>query len=120
MVDIPSDADILWPAEKIFDLITDFRGQDRWLTKSSAFHGTHDISENPCVLGTTFREPGPFGVRDGTVTEFKRPAKITFHQPMTMKLHAGILDAVMRHTLAPQGDSTARAARRDARVPLVA
>ena len=31
------------------------------------------------------------GGRHGTVTEFERPAKITFHQPMTMRLHADSL-----------------------------
>jgi hypothetical protein len=88
MIEIPSEADIQCSAESIFDLIIDFRGQDRWLTKSSSFHGTTEISSDPVGLGTTYREPGPFGVRNGTVTELERPTKITFHQPMTMKLHA--------------------------------
>jgi uncharacterized protein YndB with AHSA1/START domain len=78
MIDIPSEADIQYPAEKIFDVIIDFRGQDRWLTKSSAFRGTTEISSHPVALGTTYREPGPFGVRNGTVVECERPAKITF------------------------------------------
>ena len=99
MSEIPPEADIHCPAEKIFDLIIDFRGQDRWLTKSSAFHSTSEISSNPVTLGTTYREPGPFGVRHGTVTEFGRPAEITFHQPMTMRLHAGTVDVTMRCTL---------------------
>jgi hypothetical protein len=41
---IPAEADIRCPAEQIFDLITDFRGQERWLAKSSAFRGTTEIS----------------------------------------------------------------------------
>jgi hypothetical protein len=106
MFEIPSDADIQCSAEKIFDLIIDFRGQDRWLPKSSAFHGTSDVSSNPVTLGTTYREPGPFGVRNGTVTEFDRPTKITFHQPMTMKLNSGIIEVTMRYTLSPRAEST--------------
>jgi hypothetical protein len=47
MIEIPSEADIQCSAEKIFDVIIDFRGQDRWLTESSAFHGTTEISSNP-------------------------------------------------------------------------
>jgi len=105
MVEIPSEADIKCSAEKIFDP-TDFPGQDRWLRKSSAFHGTSEISSNPVTLGTTYREPGPFGVRNGTVTEFERPTKITFHQPMTMKLHAGTVDVAMRYALTPRAEST--------------
>ncbi len=103
---IPSEADIRCPAETIFDLITDFRGQDRWLAKSSAFRGTNEISSDPVALGTTYREPGPFGVRNGTVTEFERPVKITFRQPMTMRLHAGTVDVTLRYTLTPGPGST--------------
>lgn len=78
MIDIPSEADIQCSAEKIFDLIIDFRGQDRWLPPSSAFHGTTEVSADPVTLGTTYREPGPFGVRNGTVTEFERPGRSPF------------------------------------------
>jgi uncharacterized protein YndB with AHSA1/START domain len=106
MTDIVSEADIECPAGKIFDVIADFGGQDRWLARSSAFHGTTAVSSGPVTLGTTYREPGPFGVRNGTVTEFERPAKITFHQPMTMKLHAGTVDVTLRYTLIPQAGLT--------------
>jgi len=106
MTEIPSEADIQCSAEKIFDLIIDFRGQDRWLTKSSAYHGTGEISSNPVTLGTTYREPGPFGVRNGTVKEFERPTKITFHQPMTMKLRSGTVDVTLRYTLTPGAETT--------------
>ena len=106
MTEIPSEADIRGPAEKIFDVIIDFRGQDRWLAPSSAFHGTSEISTNPVTLGTTYREPGPLGVRNGTVTEFERPAKVTFHQPMTLRLHSGTVDVTLRYTLTPGAGST--------------
>ncbi len=105
MIDIPSEADIRCSAEKIFDLIIDFRGQDRWLPPSSAFHGTTEVSADPVTLGTTYREPGPFGVRNGTVTEFERPGKVTFHQPMTMRLHSGTVDVTLRYTLTPNAGS---------------
>jgi uncharacterized protein YndB with AHSA1/START domain len=106
MTDIASQADIQCPAGMIFDLITDFSGQERWLGRSSAFRGTTEVSSDPVALGTTYREPGPFGVRNGTVTEFERPAKITFHQPMTMKLHAGTVDVTLRYALTPQAAFT--------------
>jgi len=35
------------------------------------------------------------------VTEFERPVKITFHQPMTIRLHAGTVDVTLRYTLTP-------------------
>jgi Polyketide cyclase / dehydrase and lipid transport len=106
MTEIPSEADIHCPAEKIFDVIIDFRGQGRWLTQSSAFRGTSEISTDPVTLGTTYREPGPLGVRNGTVTEFERPVKVTFHQPMTLRLHSGIVDVTLRYTLTPGAGPT--------------
>ena len=33
MTEIRVETDMHCPAEKIFNVITDFRGQDRWLTK---------------------------------------------------------------------------------------
>jgi uncharacterized protein YndB with AHSA1/START domain len=76
------------------------------LRKSSSYRGTKDPSSNPVTLGTTYREPGPFGMRNGTVTEFEPPTKIAFHQPMTMKLHTGTVDVLTRYTLTPQAGST--------------
>jgi uncharacterized protein YndB with AHSA1/START domain len=105
-IDIPCEADIQCSANTIFDLIVDFGGQQRWLGKSSSFRGTHDISSDPVVLGTTYREPGPFGVRNGEVVEFERPTSVAFHQPMTGRFHAGTIDVLMRYTLTPRGDST--------------
>ncbi|HTU96154.1 MAG TPA: SRPBCC family protein [Solirubrobacteraceae bacterium] len=105
-IDLPCDADIRCRAETIFDLIVDLRHQDRWLGKSSSFRGTNEISPGPVALGTTYREPGPFGVRNGTVTEFERPTRLAFHQPMTMRLHAGTVDILMRYVLTPAAEST--------------
>jgi hypothetical protein len=103
-VELPSEADIHCPAETIFDLIVDFDGQERWLSKSSAFRGTKSASANPAVLGTTYREPGPLGVRNGTVIAYERPTKVTFHQPMTIKFGLGVVDIMLRYRLTA-GDS---------------
>ena len=106
MVELPCEAEIGCSAETIFDLIVDFGGQERWLGRSSAFRGTHGISSDPVVLGTTYREPGPLGVRNGTVTEFERPTRVSFHQPMTGRFHTGTIDVLMRYTLTPGAAST--------------
>ncbi|HET7421159.1 MAG TPA: SRPBCC family protein [Candidatus Dormibacteraeota bacterium] len=105
-VEFPSEADVTCSAGRVFDLIIDFDGYSRWLTTSSAYHGTHEISANPVTLGTTYREPGPLGVRNGEVTEFERPVRVGFHQPMTMKYGAGVIDVTVRYTLRPNGDGT--------------
>ena len=106
MIELPSKADIHCRVETVFDLIIDFRHQDRWLGSSRSYRGTTDVSTNPVELGTTYRELEPLGVRTGTVTEFERPTKVTFHQPMTLRLHAGVLDATVRYTLVADGETT--------------
>jgi Polyketide cyclase / dehydrase and lipid transport len=105
VVEIPIEAEIRGRAEGIFDVITDLHGQDRWLARSAAFKGTFDVSDNPVRLGSTYREPTPQGVRSGKVTEFDRPAKITFHQPMSLRPF-GRIDIVQRYTLDPLGETT--------------
>jgi len=106
MIEMTFEADVQSSAEKIFDVITDLRGYDRWLEPSASFRGTTDISSNPVTLGATYREEEPRGVRNGTVTEFERPTRITFHQPMTMRFRLGTIDIVLRNTLSPQGEVT--------------
>jgi uncharacterized protein YndB with AHSA1/START domain len=111
MIEIPSEAHVQRSAETIFDLIVDFRGQDRWLTKSSVFRGTTEISSDPVSLGTTYRESGPPGVRNGTVTQLERPTKLTCHQPLAMRLHVGTVDATLRYTLTPTGPESTHVKR---------
>jgi uncharacterized protein YndB with AHSA1/START domain len=106
MTELKLEADISCPAGKVFDLITDLAGQDRWLAPSSSFRGTTVLTPGPVALGTRYRESEPFGVRNGSVTEFERPAKVTFHQPMTIRLHAGTIDVTVRYTLTPNAGST--------------
>lgn len=106
MTELKLEADIGCPAEKVFDLITDLGGQNRWLAPSSSFRGTVVLTPGPVALGTKYRESEPFGVRNGTVTQFDRPAKVTFHQPMTIKLHAGTIDVTVRYTLTSAAGQT--------------
>jgi uncharacterized protein YndB with AHSA1/START domain len=106
VIDIRAEAHIRCPAETIFDVIIDFRGQEQWLPRSSAFRGTTEISSDPVTLGTTYHEPGPFGARNGIVTEFDRPARVTFHQPMAIRLHGGTVDVTLRYLLVPGTGAT--------------
>ena len=106
MTEFTLEADIGAPAETIFDLITDLGGQDRWLARSSSFRGTTLLTDGPVALGTRYRESDPFGIRNGTVTEFERPVKVIFRQPMSLRLHAGTIDVTVAYTLTPAGRST--------------
>ena len=100
MTQIHQEAEIEAPAEKIFAAIVDLRGYDRWLERSEVFEGITDISSDPVALGTTWSEPGPNGVRRGTVTDFEAPTRVTFHQPMTMSPRLlGIMDITVVITL---------------------
>jgi hypothetical protein len=59
------------------------------------------FSEGPIGVGTTYVEPGPFGVRHGqVVTEFVPPARLSFEQPMSLKPKAfGVIGIQLFHTL---------------------
>ncbi|HEX4107552.1 MAG TPA: SRPBCC family protein [Solirubrobacteraceae bacterium] len=115
-IEIAAEQVIACSAERIFEVIVDLRGQDRWLSRSSSYRGTAEISANPATLGTTYREPGPLGVRNGTVTELEHPAAVTFHQPMMFRFGLGTADVLMRYALVPEGGSTR--VRRTVRVTL--
>src|SRR5690242_17239402 len=101
-----SEADVRCSAERVFDTVLDFEGQERWLGKSSAYRGTTAVSSNPAVLGTTYREPSPIGVRNGTVTERERPTRTTFHQPLPLQLGLATTDGPVHLTLTARGDVT--------------
>ncbi len=104
MADIASEENVRCRVERIFDVISDLGGQDRWLAKPVAFRGITDISPDS-VEFTTFCELGPLGVRQGTVvTEYDRPSKITFCEPMSLR--AGKIDITVCYTLTPSDGST--------------
>ena len=102
MLQIRQETEIDAAAEKIFAAIVDLRGYERWLGRSEVFEGITDISSDPIALGTTWAEPGPNGVRHGTVTEFEASTRVTFHQPMTMSPRLlGVIDITVSLTLTP-------------------
>ena len=107
MPELTQERTIQAPAEKVFDAIVDLRAYNDWLTPSSSYPGTTEISSDPVALGTTYVESGPKGVRRGEVTEFDRPTRVTFHQPMSLKPgFLGSLDIDVRYALTPAGEST--------------
>jgi uncharacterized protein YndB with AHSA1/START domain len=106
MIESHHEIDIQCTADKIFDVIVDLRGYDRWLTPSTAYAGTTEVSSDPITAGTTYVEAGPNGVRHGTITELQPPTRVTFHQPMTMKPRPlGIIDIHVRYALTPTAGS---------------
>ena len=90
---------------KIFDVITDFRRQDRWLTEEREVPQYRRRILQPGDPGDDLPRASTARVRP-TVTEFERPTKITFHQPMAMALHSGTVDVTVRYMLAPTAQST--------------
>jgi len=98
------EAEIEASAERVFALLANLRGYDLWLPRSRAWRGTSHISPGPIRLGTTYVEPGGFGVRHGRVTEFDPPTRIGFEQPMTSRRRVlGVIGIRLAHTLTPEG-----------------
>ena len=106
MIGLRFETDIQASAEQVFSLLVDLRNYDLWLPRSSAFHGTMDISEGPIDVGTTYIEPGPLGTRHGIVTRLVRPTCLDFEQPMTLRPKAlGVIGIRLFHTLTPAANS---------------
>ncbi len=106
MIELRFEADIHASAERVFSLLIDLRNYDRWLPRSSAFHGTTKISDGPIKVGTRYVEPGPLGTRHGVVTGAVRPTLLTFEQPMTLRPRVlGVIGIRLFHTLTPMADS---------------
>jgi uncharacterized protein YndB with AHSA1/START domain len=87
MIELRFERDIQADAGCVFSMLVELRRYDEWLPRSSAFHGTSEISPGPISVGTTYVEEGPFGVRRGTVTRLVRPTELDFDQPMTLRPH---------------------------------
>jgi len=106
MIELVWETDIRAAPERVFSLLAELRDYERWLPGSSAFRGTHKISDGPIGIGTTYVEPGPFGVRHGKVTEYEPPQRLAFEQPMTMRPKAfGTIGIRLWMTLTPDGDT---------------
>src|SRR2546430_626964 len=106
MITIEQEIQAESAAETIFTAIIDLRGYGRWLAPSKAYAGTTEISSDPITLGTTYIEPGPTGVRRGTITELDPPTRVSFNQPMTMRPRfLGTIDITVRYTLTPAASS---------------
>lgn len=88
-------------ADTIFAVLADLSHYDRWLKGSKAFGEIREITPLPVGLGTTYSDAGPSGIRQGEVTEYDPPTRLSFHQPMQVKqgLVRGTIDIHLRHTL---------------------
>lgn len=105
MADIPSEENMCCQVERIFDALKDLGGRHRWLAKSVPFRDITDISPHSVEFGTTHCVAGPLGgVRQERITEYDRPSKITFCEPM--RLRVGTIDITVCYTLTPSDGST--------------
>ena len=79
----------------------------RWLSDSSVFGGTVDVTPNPVRLGTTYLDAGPVQ-KPGSVTEYDRPNHLSFHHTVQLRrcpLNTDV-DARIRYTFDPKEGGT--------------
>lgn len=91
----------------IFDLVADMPNYGRWLSNSSAFGGTVDVTPYPVRLGTTYLDAEPI-LKPGSVTEFDRPRHISFHHVVQIRrgpLNTDV-DAQIRYSFDPKDGGT--------------
>jgi uncharacterized protein YndB with AHSA1/START domain len=100
VIELRWETDINASADRVFSVLADLRDYDRWLPRSTAFNGTTTISEGPIGVGTAYVEPSMLGTRNGTVTEYVRPTRLDFEQPMSLKPRAlGVVGIRLSHTI---------------------
>jgi uncharacterized protein YndB with AHSA1/START domain len=107
MTTIERHEDVRASRERVFELIADLHGYDRWLPSSSDYRGTSEISPAPVRIGTTYRETSPSGVRTGVVTALDPPHEVVFHQPMALRPRfAGTIDSTVTMRVSEPDAST--------------
>jgi uncharacterized protein YndB with AHSA1/START domain len=93
--------------EMIFDLVADMPDYDRWLSNSSAFGGTVDLTPYPLRFGTTHLDAGPV-LKAGSVREFDRPRHLSFRNTAQIRqnpLNTNV-DARIRYIFDPKKGGT--------------
>ncbi len=102
MPEIHVSSEISRPPEAVFALIADITHYGRWLSPSSAYRETTDVSDTPIKAGTTYVDKNPRGMMTGQVTEYQPYTRIGFHQ--TQKNPN--LDVTIRYQLTPVAGGT--------------
>jgi uncharacterized protein YndB with AHSA1/START domain len=95
--------DIARPVERVFALIADLPNYHRWLPPSGLYGATTQVSNTPVTIGTTYVD-GKQAPLHGSVTEFRSPVAIAFHQESRLLLSRLSID--IRYRLEPLGEHT--------------
>ncbi len=100
--------DIASPPKAVWDLITDLRHYDRWLTPSRAFRTVVQLNSGPVKLGTAYMDGGPSLTFHGEVTHLQPYTRVAFYQASRSKLwgfNVG-MDVEIEYVLQPIEDGT--------------
>jgi uncharacterized protein YndB with AHSA1/START domain len=95
--------DIARPVERVFALIADLPNYHRWLPPSGLYGATTQVSNTLVTLGTTYVD-GKQATLHGSVTEFRSPVAIAFHQEARLLFSRLTID--IRYRLEPLGAHT--------------
>ena len=68
------------PPNRVYSVLADLPGFARWLPRSSAYDGTFEVTDNPCVTGTRDTENTPLGRVQGEVEEAVEDRRLVFRQ----------------------------------------
>ena len=95
--------DIARPVEQVFALIADLPNYHRWLPPSGLYGTTTQVSDTPVTLGTMYVD-GKQATLHGSVTDFRPPFALAFHQEARLLLSRLTID--IRYRLEPLGAHT--------------
>jgi uncharacterized protein YndB with AHSA1/START domain len=96
--------DIARPVEQVFTLLADLPNYPRWLPPSGLYAATTQVSDIPIRLGTTYVDGAKQITLRGSVTEYRPPHALAFHQETRSPL--GRLSIEIHYRLEAQGAGT--------------
>lgn len=105
MIRIELQTEIEAPISEVFDCLTDLRGYNKWMPKSSLLIESTQSSDGPVGRGTRFSDKVKGGKAIGEITKFERPGKVNFRQSVYF-LGIKALESRPAYTLESNNGST--------------
>ena len=78
--------DIARPVEQVFALLADLSNYPRRLPPSSLYATTTKVSDTPIRLDTTYVDRSKQATLRGTITDYRPPHTLAFHQETQLSL----------------------------------
>lgn len=79
MIRVDIEETIDRPIEEVFEKIVDISSYNEWMPRRGLFISCRKESDGPAGLGTVYSDRTWLGTISGSISEFDKPRKVTFH-----------------------------------------